>query len=225
MKKILIFLVVASFSLILCYQLGLVEVLTDVTSLREWLASYGWWSYLIFIGLSVLVAVLMLPGQLLAIVGGLLYGGWLGGTLTIIGASLGCTVSFILAKYIARDYIVARFGHSEVFKKIEKGVRDNGVSFLIFTRLVPIFPYAIQSYAYALTPMSVSKFSIISFLTMMPASFIYAFMASEIVSKGVSFTLVWELAFAGVILSVLAIVPKKVLSKKIVYQEEKGSNS
>ena len=65
-----------------------------------------------------------------------------------------------------------------------------------------------------MTPMSVKKFSLISFLTMMPASFIYAFMASEIVAKGVSMSLLLELTVAGVLLALLAYLPKKV-SKKI----------
>lgn len=221
MKKILLFLGVVSLSVFICYRLGIVNLLTNVTALRDWLGSYGWLSYFIFIGLSILVAVLMLPGQLLAIVGGLLYGGWIGGILTVIGASLGCTVSFILAKYVARDYIVQRFGQSEIFKKIDIGVSENGTSFLVFTRLVPIFPYAIQSYAYALTPMSVRQFSIISFLTMIPASFLYAFMSSEIATKGLSFRLFWELLLAGVVLSLLVILPKKIMSKKIKYQENK----
>ena len=107
-----------------------------------------------------------------------------------------------------------RFGNDPTFQKIEKGVRENGISFLIFTRLVPVFPFAIQSYAYAMTPMSAKKFSLISFLTMMPASFIYAFMASEIASKGVSGALLLELTVAGIFLALLAYLPKK-LSKKI----------
>ena len=73
---------------------------------------------MIFILLSVIVAVFLLPGQFLAIVGGLAYGGLLGGLLTIIGASLGASVSFIIGKYIAREYILKRFGNDPTFQKI-----------------------------------------------------------------------------------------------------------
>lgn len=198
----------------LAYQFGLIDLLTNISALRAYLENLGWRGYVIFILLSVIVAVFLLPGQVLAIVGGLAYGGLIGGALTVIGASLGATLSFIIGKYVARGYIIQRFGNDPTFQKIEKGVRENGLSFLIFTRLVPIFPFAIQSYAYAMTPMSVKKFSLISFLTMMPASFIYAFMASEIVAKGVSMSLLLELTVAGVLLALLAYLPKKV-SKKI----------
>ena len=214
MKKIIVFIAFILFGIFLAYKFGLVDFLTDISSLRAYLEALGWQGYVIFILLSVIVAVFLLPGQFLAIVGGLAYGGLLGGLLTIIGASLGASISFIIGKYIAREYILKRFGNDPTFQKIEKGVRENGISFLIFTRLVPVFPFAIQSYAYAMTPMSVKKFSLISFMTMMPASFIYAFMASEIASKGVSGALLLELTVAGIFLALLAYLPKK-LSKKI----------
>ncbi|OJG46541.1 hypothetical protein RV04_GL000969 [Enterococcus hermanniensis] len=200
--------------LFLANQLGFVRLLTDIENLRHILEDLGWIGYLFFISLSVVVAVFLLPGQFLAIVGGLAYGGLVGGCLTIIGASLGCTISFVIGKFLARDYILQRFKNDATFQKIEKGVQENGISFLIFTRLVPIFPFAIQSYAYALTPMSVKKFSLISFLAMMPASFTYTFMASEIATKGISFSLLIELAIAGIFLSLLSYLPKKI-SRKI----------
>ena len=200
MKKIIVFIAFILLGIFLAYKFGLVDFLTDISSLRAYLEALGWQGYVIFILLSVIVAVFLLPGQFLAIVGGLAYGGLLGGLLTIIGASLGASISFIIGKYIAREYTLKRFGNDPTFQKIEKGVRENGISFLIFTRLVP--------------PMSVKKFSLISFMTMMPASFIYAFMASEIASKGVSGALLLELTVAGIFLALLAYLPKK-LSKKI----------
>lgn len=214
MKKIIIFILLLLLVIFMAYQFGLVDFLTDISGLRAYLEALGWWGYVIFILLSVVVAVFLLPGQFQAIVGGLAYGGFLGGLLTIIGASLGASISFIIGKYVAREYILTRFGSDPTFQKIERGVKENGISFLVFTRLVPVFPFAIQSYAYAMTPMSVKKFSLISFLTMMPASFIYAFMASEIASKGVSMTLLIELTIAGILLALLAYLPKRI-SKKI----------
>lgn len=150
MKKISLFIVIVLLVIFLAYQFGLIDLLTNISDLRAYLENLGWWGYVIFILLSVIVAVFLLPGQVLAIVGGLAYGGLIGGALTVIGASLGATLSFIIGKYVARGYIIQRFGNDPTFQKIEKGVRENGLSFLIFTRLVPIFPFAIQSYALSL---------------------------------------------------------------------------
>lgn len=222
MKKIIGFIGILVLGIFLAYHFGLTELLTNFQRLCSYLEGFGWWGYLVFILLSIVVAVFMLPGQLLAIVGGMIYGGFVGGLLTVIGASVGASISFIIGKYVARDYVVEKFGQSEVFKKVEQGVKENGISFLIFTRLVPIFPYAIQSYAYALTPMTVKNFSLISFLTMMPASFIYAFMAAEIVTRGVSARLFIELTIAGVLLALLSILPKKISKRMRRLAKENG---
>lgn len=223
MKKIFGFIGLIVFGIFLANKFGLIGFLTDLNGMRVYLENLGWLGYLIFILLSVIVAIFLLPGQFLAIVGGLVYGGFVGGLLTVIGASLGASVSFIIGKYLARDYILQRFGNQPTFQKIERGVRENGLSFLIFTRLVPIFPFAIQSYAYALTPMSLEKFSLISFLTMIPASFLYAFMASEIAAKGVSLSLLIELTVAGILLALFSYLPKKI-SKKIKYLDSEYKN-
>lgn len=227
MKKILGFIGIVLIVILLAYKLGLVSLLTDVQQLRTTLNSIGWWGYLVFILLSILVSVFLLPGQFLAIVGGLCYGGLLGGALTVIGASIGASIAFVIGKYVARAYVLKKLGNNDIFKQVEKGVRENGISFLIFTRLVPVFPYAIQSYAYALTPMTLKNFSVISFLTMIPASFIYSIMASEIVVHGISAKILIELTIAGILLALLAILPKKISPKirrlSSDYQKEEAS--
>lgn len=116
MKKIIVFIVFVLFVIFLAYHFGFVDFLTDISGLRTYLESLGWWGYGIFILLSIIVAVFLLPGQFLAIVGGLAYGGLIGGLLTIIGASLGASISFIIGKYVARDYILQRFGMILLFK-------------------------------------------------------------------------------------------------------------
>ena len=226
MKKIISFMLILAVVVAVASHFGITDMLLDVNALRLWLEGFGWWSYIIFILLAIFISVFMLPGQLLAIVGGLLYGGFIGGALTIIGATLGSSLSFIIGKYIARDYVIEKFGQTDIFKKIEQGVTENGITFLIFTRMVPIFPYAIQSYAYALTPMSLKKFSLVSFITMMPASFIYAYMASEIAVRGFSKTLVIELAIAGIILTGLSYLPKRLNKKlgQLSTEYRKGNN-
>ncbi|KRM30645.1 SNARE-like domain protein [Agrilactobacillus composti DSM 18527 = JCM 14202] len=214
MKRILIFLAILLSGFYLAYTFGLWDLLTNLQDFKHLLVASGWQGYIWFIVLSILVSVFLLPGQLLALVGGMVYGGLVGGILTVVGATLGAAIAFVLGKYVARDYIVQHFGQRPVFQKIEQGVLTNGTTFLVFTRLVPIFPYAIQSYAYALTPMSLGKFTLISFITMMPASFIYTFMAAEIVKNGVSWKLLLELTIAGLLLALLTLLPKR-LSPKI----------
>lgn len=178
--------------------------------MQTWFQEQGFIGYFAFILLCIITAVFMLPGGLLAIVAGIAYGGFLGGLLTVIGSTVGASISFVLGRTLLRDAVIKKYGDKPTFNKIMNGVNENGLSFLILTRLVPIFPYALQSYAYALTPMGFWKFSTISGLTMLPACFIYAYMASDILTEGLSTSLSIKFAIFGVILFLLTYIPKKI---------------
>lgn len=214
MKKLIIAALCIGIALYAADRLGFTEALKDVALMREFFKGLGVGGYLAFVAVSVLVSVFLLPGQFLAVIAGLTYGGLQGGLLTAVGATIGSYISFVIGKRLARDYIVNKFGGNPVFQKIERGVKENGMSFLILTRLVPVFPFAIQSYAYALTPMGAGMFTLISFVTMLPASFIYACMASEIVMDGFSLKILTEFAVAGVILFIISFIPKRIAKKR-----------
>lgn len=214
MKKVLIFIVGLALGIFIFYKTGLVDLLQNVPAMQTWFQSQGFLGYGIFILLCIAVSVFMLPGSLLAIVAGIAYGGFLGGLLTMIGSTVGASLSFVLGRTLLKDAVMKKYGHQETFKKIMKGVADNGVSFLILTRLVPIFPYALQSYAYALTPMGFWRFSLISGITMAPACFIYAYMASDILVQGISWGLSLKFTIFGIILFMLTYIPKKIGQRK-----------
>ena len=225
MRKLLVVLGFVCLLLFVHNRLGLAETLNNIDLMRQFFVDLGFWGYLAFIVVSVLVAVCLLPGQFLAIIAGVTYGWFLGGILTVIGATIGSTVSFVIGKYLAREYVVKRFGQTVIFQKIEKGVEENGISFLILTRLVPVFPYALQSYAYALTPMKTGVFTLVSLLTMIPASFIYAYMSAEIATGGFSFKLLLEFALAGVVLFIISFIPRRIAERNNISLEVKKVNS
>ncbi|GHK52367.1 hypothetical protein KPZU09_21030 [Klebsiella pneumoniae] len=75
-------------------------------------------------------------------------------------------------------------GHTTVFQAIERGIARSGCDFLILTRLVPLFPYNIQNYAYGLTAIRFWPFTLISAVTTLPGLVIYSVMASELAREG-----------------------------------------
>ncbi|MFD1418525.1 TVP38/TMEM64 family protein [Companilactobacillus keshanensis] len=210
MKKVVIFIGLMIVGIIFFYETGLINELQNVSAMQAWFQEQGFIGYFAFILLCIITAVFMLPGGLLAIVAGIAYGGFLGGLLTVVGSTVGASISFVLGRTLLRDAVIKKYGDKPTFNKIMNGVNENGISFLILTRLVPIFPYALQSYAYALTPMGFWKFSTISGLTMLPACFIYAYMASDILTEGLSTSLSIKFAIFGVILFLLTYIPKKI---------------
>ena len=193
---------------------GFIDFITDVEGMQNYFKDLGFVGYLIYILLYIVVAVCMLPASAIAIVAGVTFGPILGGILSVIGGTLGAAVAFIVAKYIARDAIKNKFANNVIFQKIEKGCAENGVNFLILTRLVPVFPYNVQNYAYGVTNMNVVTFTLVSLITMAPGGFIYAYMAGEIVTNGVSVDLLIKFALAGIILFLISLIPKFIAKKK-----------
>lgn len=210
MKKVIAFVILIAVGVFIFYKTGLISELHNVPEMQAWFKDQGMIGYLAFILLCIITAVFMLPGGLLAIVAGIAYGGMIGGLLTVIGSTVGASISFLLGRTLLREELYRKYGDKTTFKKIMHGVDENGVSFLILTRLVPIFPYAIQSYAYALTPMRFWRFTLISGITMLPACFIYAYMASDILTEGVSWSLTLKFTIFGIMLFLLTYIPKKI---------------
>lgn len=214
MKKVILFGTLIGGGVLLFHLTGLTDQLQNVSVMQTWFHRQGLVGYLVFILLCIITAVFMLPGGLLAVIAGVAFGGWLGGSLTVIGSTIGASLSFLLGRTLLKDAIINKYGDQPVFKKVTQGVADNGVAFLILTRLVPIFPYALQSYAYALTPMRFWQFSVISGMTMLPACFIYAYLAADILTQGITWILSLKFTILGVLLFLLVYIPKKIARRK-----------
>ncbi|GEL08009.1 TVP38/TMEM64 family protein [Salisediminibacterium halotolerans] len=202
------------------WQTGAIKYFQNIEAMREVIEGFGVAGYAIFVGAFMFSAVFLLPGAIFPIVGGVAFGPILGGILSLAGATLGAAAAFLVAKYLAREMILKKFKGNSIFEKIDKGVEENGGSFLILTRFVPVFPYNVQNYVYGLTRLGFWKFTIVSAITMAPGAMIYAFMAGQIASEGVSTTLVLQFAGAGVILFLLSLVPKIFAKKKGIDIEE-----
>ena len=211
--KIIIAVIVIGVGVFLANRFGLTEMI-DATILQEWLRGLGPVGWIVFILLYILVAVFMLPAFPFTLAAGIAFGSIAGALLSLVGATLGATVAFIVARYLARDAIVNKFHRNPVFAKIEKGFKENGTSFLILTRLVPVFPYNVQNYVYGLTPIKLGTFFFVSLITMAPGAFIYAFMAGQIVAGQPIWLLMVMFAIAGVLLFLVSLIPKYIAKRK-----------
>jgi len=214
LPRLVIALAVLVAAVLLANHFGLVEGLRDIEGMQQWFLDLGFVGFAVYLLLYIAVAVFMLPAAPVTIVAGITFGSVLGGVLALVSATIGACVAFLIAKYVARDTIIAKFGKNPLFKRIEEGVEQNGASFLILTRLVPVFPYNIQNYAYGLTSMKLSTFALVSFITMAPGAFIYAYIAGEIVAHGVSLRLLLQFTVAGLVLFGVSLIPKYIAKKK-----------
>jgi uncharacterized membrane protein YdjX (TVP38/TMEM64 family)/rhodanese-related sulfurtransferase len=149
------------------------EALTG-DALSRWLAEAGIWAPLAFIALYTVATVLFLPGSVLTLAAGALFGPVLGTLYSLIGATLGATLAFLVARYLAADWAARRSGRR--LTQLIQGVEAEGWRFVAFVRLVPLFPFNLVNYAFGLTRIPLLAYAATSFVCMLPGAFAYAYL-------------------------------------------------
>jgi uncharacterized membrane protein YdjX (TVP38/TMEM64 family) len=155
---------------------GLRQYIT-VDNIEHAVRALGPWGPLAFIALYVIGPALFLPGAPLTIAAGVLFGPVWGTVYTIIGATGGATLAFVVARYLGREWVERRLsGTSGLLVRIKSGVESEGWKFVAFTRLVPVFPFNILNYAFGLTNIGLVPYAIASFFCMLPGAAAYVYL-------------------------------------------------
>jgi uncharacterized membrane protein YdjX (TVP38/TMEM64 family) len=190
------------------------SVRDQVLRLDALFSGLGVWAPLVFVVVWIAVCLLLLPGLPVSIVGGLIFGAVWGSVWTTIGANLGAAAAFLVARYAARDTVTAWVARNRALARIDAGVERHGWRMLMITRLVPLFPFNLQNYAYGLTGIPFSTYVLVTLPTMIPATVAYNFAAGSareaLLSGGepaaIRTTLVY-LAVAAVAFVVVSLIP------------------
>ncbi len=146
----------------------------DVAVVERWVRSYAIWAPVVFASLYIVATVLFLPGSLLTIVGGALFGPIWGTFYSLIGATIGATIAFLIARYLASEWIARKAGGR--LKRLIGGVEVEGWRFVAFTRLVPLFPFNLLNYALGLTRIPLSHYALASLVCMLPGGLAYTYL-------------------------------------------------
>lgn len=146
----------------------------SVDALIEWVGQLGWIAPLVFIACYAVSAVFFMPGLLFTLAGGVLFGPVYGTFYNLIGATIGATLAFLTARYIAYEWVAKRTGNR--MGQLVAGVEREGWRFVAFTRLVPIFPFNLLNYALGLTNIRLSHYIITSFIFMAPSGAAYTYL-------------------------------------------------
>jgi uncharacterized membrane protein YdjX (TVP38/TMEM64 family) len=158
---------------------------TQVADARWWLASavetlarLGRWGLLLFVGLYVGAAVLLLPAVVLTLGGGAVFGVARGALVVWVGATLGATAAFLIGRYLARDWVERRLARHPGFRAIDDAVAREGWKIVILTRLSPAFPFVLLNYAFGVTRVSLRSYVAASAIGMIPGIIMYAYLGS-----------------------------------------------
>ena len=145
----------------------------DVQLLARWLEQAGWWAPVVFILIYAVATVLFLPGSVLTLSGGIIFGPILGTVCNITGATIGAGLSFLVARYLASDWVLQRSGGK--LKQLINGVEAEGWRFVAFVRLVPLFPFNLLNYALGLTKIRFIEYLLATGIFMLPGAIAYTY--------------------------------------------------
>lgn len=133
---------------------------------------------LLFIGLYTVATVLFLPGSVLTLAGGALFGPVWGTLYSLCGATLGAVSAFLITRYVASNEVQARLDASADGQvgRLIKGIEAEGWRFVAFTRLVPLFPFNLLNYAFGLTRIPLLQYTLATFAFMLPGALAYTYL-------------------------------------------------
>jgi uncharacterized membrane protein YdjX (TVP38/TMEM64 family) len=161
---------------------------------------------------------LSLPmATVLSLMIGFLFGRWIGTAIVLFSATLGATLVFLAARYIFGEFAQRRMGH--LAKKAIAGFHENDFNYLLFLRLVPLFPFWLVNLAPAFTPIRVHTYIVATAIGIMPATFVFANLGQSLghihsPDQLLSLETVSALALLGVI-ALVPVLVKKYRSKKL----------
>jgi uncharacterized membrane protein YdjX (TVP38/TMEM64 family) len=150
----------------------------------EWIAQSGWIGVAGFIVLYTLTCVFFLPGSVLTIGAGAVYGFWFSTALVTISSTVGAVVNFLTSRYLARGLMQRRLGRSARFRALDKAVSTEGWRVILISRMSPIVPHSLVSYAAGLIRISFWRFTLASFVGFLPQSAAYTYLGA-LVGKAV----------------------------------------
>jgi uncharacterized membrane protein YdjX (TVP38/TMEM64 family) len=168
-------------------QLNLQGVLQDALI---WVRSLGALGAIAFIGIYILATVLFVPGSILTLGGGALFGVVWGSVYVFIAATVGAAIAFLVGRYLARDWVAKQIAGNPKFQAIDEAIAKEGFKITLLTRLSPIFPFNLLNYSLGITQV-VFKDYLLASIGMAPGTIMYVYFGSlvgDLAQVGVSQT-------------------------------------
>jgi len=125
-----------------------------------------------FMAVYIIQTALSLPGAaILSLAAGAIFGTIMGTVYAVVSASIGATLAFLVTRYLLRDFVLARFGSR--LEGMNRELEQRGFNYLLFLRLVPIFPFFLINLAAGLTRLPLRTFMIGTLLGIIPGGFVF----------------------------------------------------
>ena len=146
-------------------------------SILEWVESLGAMGPIAFIVVYILATIAFVPGLLLTLGAGLLFGVVWGSIYVFVASTAGAILAFWIGRYLLRDWTSKKIAGNVKFQAIDTAVGRSGFKIVLLTRLSPAFPFNLLNYAYGVTGVSLRDYSLAS-IGMIPATILYVYIGS-----------------------------------------------
>jgi uncharacterized membrane protein YdjX (TVP38/TMEM64 family) len=236
--KILTGIILVATLLVLARQFNVQDLLQNAL---EWIRGLGPIGALIFLGMYVLATVLFLPGSILTLGAGVVFGIVKGSIIVSISSTFGAVCAFLVGRYLARRWVETRIVRNPKFRAIDEAVAREGWKIVGLTRLSPLFPFNLLNYAYGITKVSLRDYFFASWIAMLPGTIMYVYigyLAGDVATVGAgggpATTAQWILRVVGLAATVAVTVyvtriARRALAEKVGYvgrrpQPGSGSN-
>ncbi len=225
-RSILLILLAAFIIILLLTGAKVFHIQDFLIRILRWINGLGVWGPVTYLFIYILACILFIPGSILTLGAGVLFGVLKGSVLVSFASILGASCAFLVGRYLARDWIEKKIQTNQNFQAIDEAVAREGWKIVVLTRLSPIFPFNLLNYAYGLTRVSLRDYFFASWAGMIPGTVMYVYLGSlagELAKIGVGrqsrTAPEWALYFVGLI-STLAVtiyitrIARAVLKKK-----------
>ncbi len=149
-----------------------------VENFYAWIEGLGGAGYIVFAFSYILATVFFLPGSILTIGAGLLFGVITGSILVSVSSVTGAALAFLVARYLARERVEKKFSKNRKFTAIDSAIGKEGWKIVLLLRLTPLLPFNVSNYLYGLTSVAFWPYVLASWIGMIPGTILYVYIGS-----------------------------------------------
>jgi uncharacterized membrane protein YdjX (TVP38/TMEM64 family) len=144
-----------------------------IAEFQRWVEGLGAWAPVIYAAVYVAATVLLVPGALLTIGAGLIFGVARAFLVVLAAATLSAALSFLIARHLARARVERWAAGNPRFRAIDAAIREQGWKVVALLRLSPLVPFSLSNYLYGLTAVRLAPYVLASTLAMIPGTLLY----------------------------------------------------
>lgn len=219
--KIIVFIGIILAVLIGNHHFGWSAYLSDadhLSFLTEMVETHKILAFWVYVGVTIVgCVVLALPGITFAILAGMLFGPWIGILACLLATTLGAMAAFLVGRFFLKDAVKPMLEKNKTLKKLLfSDNAKNDLIVLMITRMVPIFPYNLQNFAYGITDISFVRYSVLTFVFMLPGVSFYTIGAAGLTAESGK----WMYFAVAIVLAILVTAAGIMIRKKYLGEEE-----